>query len=233
MKRVVITVDGLAGSGKSALSQALAEKTGFVLLNSGLLYRALGYLVLKEEITSLDDRALKRLFTENRISLSANLTGANVITINEEDVTNQLRVPEVSESASKISAFPIVRELLMPAQQQAFPGQNLIAEGRDMGTVVFPEAQLKFFVTVNEDTRIKRRIAQLYGDTSKFTEKKLNLLKKQVKIEIIERDRRDQERDISPTKPAKDSIMIDNSSQTLTEVVQNMYDAVTNRGLIV
>ena len=225
-KRKVITVDGLAGSGKTSLSHALAQKLGFAHLNSGLLYRAIGLICIRSKLDTKDQGAIVAELRKHSIALvEAKLS------LDSVDETEACRDPKVSEVTSTVSALPKVRAYLIQMQREVYPGQDLVAEGRDMGTVVFPDAPLKFFVNADPLVRVARRLKQLSGSLGQDA-KKLELLKKTMEQEIIERDRRDTERAVSPTIPATDAIVIDNSAQSLTETVQTMYALASQRGLI-
>lgn len=229
--RTVITIDGLAASGKSSLAKLLAKRIGYICLTSGVLYRLIGLVVNQEGIDPNDELAVARVLSNHKISLDQAKDGTTIGNLDGKNVTSLLNPPEVSETTSMISKQAAVRKALLVLQRDAFPGQNMIAEGRDMGTVVFPDARLKFFVECEVGTRIDRRIKQ-FGDSTKLSSDELNLMRKKMEIEIVERDQRDSSRELSPTIPAPDSIKIINSGQTLTEVVESMYDFVAKRGLL-
>ncbi|MDC0358934.1 (d)CMP kinase [Oligoflexia bacterium] len=229
MDRIVIAVDGLAGSGKTALSKALAQKLGFVYLSTGILYRAVGYLVLQEGNDFDDGAAIANLVQNHTIELGLDADSRAVLRIDGKDVISKLYAPEASEASSKAAQHPEVRAELVKIQRSAFSGRNLVVEGRDIGTVIFPDALAKFYVVADEHVRLERRLKQLVADLGVTDPEELKLLKEKMKIEILERDQRDLLRNVSPAIQADDAILIDNSSQTLTKVVENMYDAVAKR----
>ena len=228
-QRTIIAVDGLAGSGKSSLSKALAEKLDFTYLSTGLLYRAVGYLAIKAGLSLTDGPAIASLIAQHSIKLVKGADGSSRLLLDGSDLTIELAQPQFSEAASRSGLLPEVRSALIDAQRTAFPGESLVVEGRDIGTVIFPKAQFKFFIEVAQDERINRRIKQLHGDTSKFSPDELTRIKKEIEIEVLERDLRDSQRALAPTVPAADAILIDNSHLPLTQVVKNMYDFVANQ----
>ena len=232
VKRKVITIDGLAGSGKTSISRALAERTGFAHFNSGLLYRSVGFLALSNGVGVEDEAALDILLRQNSIELLY-VDGVPQLRINGVVINRggELQAPEISEAASRAAALPAVRAHLIKLQREAFPGVNIVAEGRDMGTVVFPEADLKFFIEASVDIRMNRRVDQLLQGASDGKSER-EKLEKQIEIEILERDARDRGRAISPTIPAPDAILVDNSAVSLTQLVSHLYDTAHSRGVI-
>lgn len=228
-KRDVVTVDGLAGSGKTTLSRLLADKLGFVHFGSSLFYRAVAWLALQGGLSLSDDKSLVGLLAAHSIELSFRADGRATVLIDAVDRGDEVKVPEVSEATSIISAISAVRDALYLPQRDVFPGRPLVAEGRDMGTVIFPDAPVKFFISADVDVRVRRRVRELYPD--KTLETLDSGLRRKLQIEIVERDERDANRAVAPTVAADDAIIVDNSSQMLTEVLENMYHAVTSRGL--
>jgi cytidylate kinase len=226
MDRTIVTVDGLSGSGKTTLSALLADRLGFIHFNSGVLYRALGYLVLASGISPDDQQGVCRLMDDHTLELKLKDDKRTVAYLDRQEVTSFLYSPEVSESTSKLSQHQKVRQRLLQMQREAFMGQSMVAEGRDMGTVVFPEARVKFFITAKASVRASRRLSELKENSkSKGLHEQLNLEDK-LKIEIEERDLRDSTRAASPTIPAPGAVIIDNSEQTLTKTLESMYDTV-------
>ncbi len=225
-ERHVITVDGLAGSGKSTIAESLAKRLGYQHFSSGLIYRVLGLLALQRDCDPANAPQILELLSSVRMELLPE----GGVTVDGINPGPDMRLPEVSQSTSRVAALPEVRAALMTMQRQVFPEKNLVAEGRDMGTVVFPHADVKFFIVADTDIRVKRRLTQLGYDLSDQT-LDLKSLKKEMEREIVERDQRDSQRAIAPTRAADDAIIVDNSAQTLTEVVESMYHAVAKRGL--
>lgn len=224
--RKVITVDGLSGSGKTTLSRLLAEKLGYVFFSSGSLYRSLGWLALKNNVALNDASSLCLLLERHQVRIERNKNSSDsYISVAQQNVEALIRSPEVSEATSIISTISEVRAALIDRQRNAFLDQpdvlGIVAEGRDMGTVIFPEADLKFFITLDEEVRIERRIKQLLGQNASESEQ--NKIRLQMHKEIKERDKRDQTRLIAPAIAAQDAISIDNGRGTLTEIVEIMY----------
>ena len=208
----VITVDGPSGAGKGTLCMLLAEKLGWNLLDSGAIYRVLALAALHHGVDEASEDALVPLAAHLDVQFLAEGDLVKVI-LEGEDVSHTLRTEEVGNSASKIAALPRVREALLRRQRafQAMPG--LVADGRDMGTVVFPNAKVKIFLDASAHERANRRMNQLQmkGIDAKFD----NLLS-----EIQERDDRDRNRAVAPLRPADDALMLDSTELSIEEVTK-------------
>lgn len=214
--RDVITVDGLGACGKSALAMLLAKRLGYGHLNSGLLYRAAGWLALHEGRDLTDCRAVLEVLGRHSIELTKGPDLSSVVVIDGVPRDNELHSAEVSNAASTVAQHQALRDLFIEAQRNAFAPGGVVAEGRDMGTIIFPDARVKFFVEADLDVRAKRRFAQLQGTPQ---EKPLD----SIRAALDERDNRDATRSVAPTKPAEGAIVIDNSKSRLDETVERMY----------
>jgi len=212
--QLLITIDGPAAAGKSTVSKELSKRISYACLDTGALYRAIAYKVSEQGISSDNERLLSELCEKIRISLKKISRDMKVF-VDEEDVTEKIRTEDIGLLASKVSAVPAVRRALLSIQRKAGEEGGIIAEGRDMGTVVFPYADIKFFLDADIPERAKRRYLELLekGSSSDFEE---------VKVSLIKRDQQDTARNISPLKPSEDSIIIDTTSLRVEEVVEKM-----------
>lgn len=210
MTATIITVDGPSGVGKGTLSQALTQHLGFHLLDSGAIYRILGLAAAQHHLDFNDESALATLATQIDIQFTSNETGVTTY-LNQQNVSDIIRTQEVANYASKIAVFPAVRAALLQKQRDFAQAPGLVADGRDMGTVVFPNAQIKFFLDASAEERAKRRLKQLQ-------EKGINGNFAEILSEIQERDYRDRNRAIAPLVPADDAILLDSTSLSINEV---------------
>lgn len=209
---MIITVDGPSGAGKGTLCYALAEKLGFALLDSGAIYRVTALAALKSALKLDDELALATLARNLDIQFIPK-NGEVEIILNNENVSGQIRTQDVADAASKIAVFPQVRAALLQLQQDfAKTDKGLIADGRDMGTVVFPNAEVKLFLDASAEERAKRRFKQLQS-------KGINGNFDQILAEIKERDFRDRNRPVAPLKPADDALLLDSTELSIEEVI--------------
>lgn len=207
-----IAVDGPAGAGKSTISRAAAKTLGFIYVDTGALYRTVALNVIRNG-ESLDDvQAIISLLPSTDISLKFE-NGQQKVMLGGEDVSDLIRTPEVSMGASKVSAVPAVREFLFELQQKIARENNCVMDGRDIGTVVLPNAQLKVFLTASAEERARRRCKE-------FLEKGEQVSFEEVLRDIEQRDYNDSHRDIAPLKQADDAILLDTSNLNLEESIQ-------------
>lgn len=208
----VITVDGPSGAGKGTLCMRLAEKLGWHLLDSGAIYRVLALAAIHHDVDTESEEALVPLAANLDVQFLAEGDLVKVI-LEGEDVSGTLRTEQVGNQASKVAALPRVREALL-RRQRAFVGEpGLIADGRDMGTVVFPKAAAKIFLDASAEERARRRQHQLQG-------KEVNVTFEQLLSEIQERDDRDRNRAVAPLRPASDALELDSTSLSIDEVIE-------------
>ena len=214
----MITIDGPAGAGKSTVSRALAERLSYIYLDTGALYRAVAYTVAKEGIFPDDESCLSNLIGRTKIFLR-NTDGRIKIFVNDEDVTEKIKTEEMGLLASKVSAIPIVREALLLIQREAGKEGGIVAEGRDMGTVVFPDADFKFFLDASVEERVKRRYKELVT-------RGVHRDYREVERDLLMRDRQDRERKTAPLQAPIDAFIIDSTDMTISEVVEKMVTIV-------
>ena len=219
-KRLVITIDGPAGAGKSTVSKALAKQLGYIYLDTGALYRALASKALNKKIDLGDVTALNDLCSSTIILLK-NINGEMKVYVDGEDVGDKIRTEEVGLAASKISTVSVVRQSLLQLQKEAGNNGGIVAEGRDMGSVVFPNADYKFYLDADVDERIKRRHKELLG-------KGISSEYQTIKDGMLDRDKQDSARMIAPLKPSADSIIIDSSNLSVSQVVQQIVCLIEN-----
>lgn len=203
-RKLIITIDGPAGTGKSTAARHLARHLRYLYLDTGAMYRAIGLKALRRKVSLNDPHALTRLAEHSRITLHPAQGGGVRTSLDAKDVSQAIRRPEVSEAASKVAAVPGVRRALVRLQRRIGRAGGVVAEGRDTGTVVFPQADWKVYLTASLAERSRRRYKELRaaGLPVKLSE---------VRKETAERDRRDQTRKHSPLRPAKGAIYIDNT----------------------
>ena len=209
----MIAIDGPSGSGKGTIAGIIAAKLGFGLLDSGALYRAVGIAVKKSRIKINNNKKIIDLI--NKISIDFNSYDEGKVFVDGKDLTTLIRSELGGEMASKVAVLPEVRRALLDKQLAFRAGPGLVADGRDMGTVVFPDADLKIFLSASVKERAQRRYNQLIG-------KGIDATLPDLLRDLEERDRRDTERLVSPLKPGKDAVMIDSTDLTIQEVVDQV-----------
>lgn len=217
-EHTVITFDGPSAAGKGTISQMLAKKLNWHLLDSGALYRVLVLAALQEHVDFTDEAALTKLVSQLRVKFIATNKGPVRILLDERDITQEIRTETHGSLTSQIARVPAVRTALRQLQRAFLRAPGLVADGRDMGTQVFSDADLKFFLTARSDVRARRRFRQL---KAQGIDVKLHTILEEIKV----RDERDQTRKIAPLKPADDAIIIDTSDHPIEEVFQIVLEA--------
>ena len=217
----VITIDGPSGAGKGTVCQRLAEKLGWPLLDSGAIYRVLALAALHHEVALDNEEALVALASHLDVSFVAGSDGVRIV-LEGEEVSAAIRTEQSGNAASKIAAFPRVREALLRRQRAFRSAPGLIADGRDMGTVVFPDAEAKIFLDASAEERANRRLKQLQ-------EKGFDVNFDRLLIEIRERDERDRNRPVAPLRPADDALILDSTSMAIDAVVEAILQHVRSK----
>jgi cytidylate kinase len=220
----VVTIDGPSGSGKGTISRALARQTGWHLLDSGALYRLVGLAGQGRGLEQGDVAGHAQLAATMDVKFDVAPDGSELISLEGRNVTRDIRSETAGQAASRVAAWPDVRAALMARQHAFAQPPGLVADGRDMGTVVFPSADLKFFLTASADERARRRYNQLKDKGSDVSLAGLSR-------EIAERDLRDSTRAASPLKPAPDALVIDSTSLSIEQVVERVLVAGRSRAL--
>ncbi|HCT86293.1 MAG TPA: (d)CMP kinase [Candidatus Margulisbacteria bacterium] len=217
MSHVVIAIDGPAGSGKSTIAKILAEKLNFLYLDTGAMYRAIAYKVIEVALAIENKNAI--------IDLAGTLTLSfekNEVTVNGQNVSKQIRLPEVNTIVSNIAAIPEIRHILIAMQRKIAINQNVVMEGRDIGTVVFPDAACKFFLSASVHIRAVRRFQELKPQNPDITIS-------QVEQSINYRDTADTNRTVSPLTKAEDAIEIDTSNMSIEEVSEHLHGIILKK----
>jgi len=220
-KKKIITIDGPAGAGKSTVSKALAKKLDYIYLDTGALYRALAHKALKVKISLEDTSALAKLCFTTTVSLK-NIDSKMVVFVDGEDVGDKIRTEEVGLAASKISAFTVVRESLLNLQREAGLLGGIVAEGRDMSSIVFPHADYKFYLDANVEERIKRRHSELLA-------KGADVEYQAIQKDMIARDYSDSKRKIAPLTASADAIIIDSTGLSVAGVVEKIIQHICGK----
>lgn len=213
MKRLLITIDGPSGAGKTTVSRILADRLGYRYIDTGALYRGVALAAISSGLNPDDDNGLEKLCNTLKISFVLDKKGLRLM-LNDLDITDEIRTPEITMFASAVSARPVVRSFLLNLQRDLGREKGVVFEGRDMGTVVFPGADVKFFLDASPKTRAKRR----YNELKSINPQPLDAVER----DMDRRDKNDSTRDLAPLKPAEDAIRIDSTDISIETVVKRM-----------
>lgn len=214
-----IAIDGPAGAGKSSIAKALSKRLGYIYIDTGAMYRAVALFFVENNVSDGTDSRIESLLDKLEISIKYE-DGAQKVILNGEDVTGKLRLEEIGKLASKFSAIGSVREKLVALQRKLAQKENVVMDGRDIGTVVLPNADFKIYLSASSKVRAKRRYLELLEKG--HTDLDIN----EIEDEIIKRDEADMNREISPLKQADDAYYLDSSDMTLEEVVSKILSMV-------
>ncbi len=218
---VAVAIDGPSGAGKSTIARILAKELQYIYVDTGALYRAVGYAALSRNIDPADSPAVEGLLPSLQVSLRY-VEGGQRVFVGDEDVSDFIRTPEVSMAASRVSALPAVRQFLFSLQQDMAAAYNVIMDGRDIGTVVLPNARVKIFLTASAEDRATRRFAELQ-------EKGVATTYDEVLADMKQRDYDDSHRATAPLKAAEDALLVDTSGNTLEQSVAILKQIVLDR----
>ena len=224
MKRLIITIDGPSGAGKTTVSKMLAGRLGYKYIDTGALYRGVALEAISGGLNPDDDTGLKNILSSLKMKFVCGEKGMRLIA-NDLDITDEIRTPEISMFASAASARPVVRNFLLELQRELGREKGVVFEGRDMGTVVFPDADVKFYLDASHKTRSLRRYREFKSETSQTLE--------DVEKDIKRRDKNDSTRVLAPLKPAEDAVIIDSTHLSAQDVVDRMMNVIENKIIIV
>jgi len=211
---VVVAIDGPSGAGKSTVARLLAERLGYLYIDTGAMFRAVALAVRRAMVKPDDDESLGRICASLEISFERDEKGYRVLS-NGEDVSEAIRTPEISQLTSRISAKKAVRDILLHEQRRMGRSGNVVLEGRDIGSVVFPDAEVKFFLSASPEERGRRRYLELLAKGEDVT------LEKTVS-EVAARDARDEQREVAPLRMADDAVLIDSTGVSIEDVLSRM-----------
>lgn len=222
-KTLKIAIDGPSGAGKSTLARGVAARLGLTYVDTGALYRTVGLAALRRGVSAEDGPGILALLPDLRVDLK-NEDGNQRVFLDGTDVTGEIRTPEVSRYASSVSALPEVRRFLFALQRDIAERQDVIMDGRDIGTVILPDADLKIFLTASPEARARRRLLEL-------RDKGIAITLAELISQQTERDRRDASRDVAPMRPAEDAVLLDNSQMNLEETIAEVLRIAEEREL--
>lgn len=216
-----VAIDGPAGAGKSTVARAAAKELGFIYVDTGALYRAVGVYCLRNNVITTDADCVGSILKNITVELKF-IDGVQHVFLNGDDVSTEIRLPEASMAASNVSAIPSVRAFLFDLQREIAAKNNCLMDGRDIGTVVLPDAKVKIFLTADPEERAMRRFKELQEKGSTVTYK-------EVLDDLMVRDYNDSHREIAPLKPAEDSVVINTTGYTLEESINKIIETVKEK----
>ncbi len=216
-----VAIDGPAGAGKSTVARAAAKELGFIYVDTGALYRAVGVYCLRNNVITTDADCVGSILKNITVELKF-IDGVQHVFLNGDDVSTEIRLPEASMAASNVSAIPSVRAFLFDLQREIAAKNNCLMDGRDIGTVVLPDAKVKIFLTADPEERAMRRFKELQEKDSTVTYK-------EVLDDLMVRDYNDSHREIAPLKPAEDSVVINTTGYTLEESINKIIETVKEK----
>lgn len=223
VRKLIVAIDGPAGAGKSTVAKRLAKELGYTYMDTGAMYRAFAWRVMEQGMDLSDERELRRVLQETNIELVEHFGRPGVL-LNGVDVTDRIRTPELSQLASRVSTSKIVRERMVELQRAIGSQGGVVAEGRDIGTVVFPDAEVKIYLDASSQERARRRFEEFRGQGSRVT-------MEETVSEMEERDRRDKERDVAPLRKAEDALVIDSTDSAVDGVVERIMQEIKKKML--
>lgn len=216
---IAVALDGPAGAGKSSIAKKAAKALDYIYIDTGALYRTIGLAAMRRNIEPVPSREVEKLLSEIKVDLTFNEKGEQIVLLDKEDVSGLIRTPEASMMASKISAIPVVRAYLLDLQRNMAKTNNVIMDGRDIGTVVLPDAQVKIFLTASPEIRAERRYKEL-------VEKGMDVNYDDILNDVIERDYNDTHRETAPLKPADGCITVDTTDIDFEQSVEKIISVI-------
>lgn len=216
---IAIALDGPAGAGKSSIAKRAAKALGYIYVDTGALYRTVGLAAMRNNVEPKPSAELEQLLASIRVELTFNETGEQIVLLDGEDVSGEIRTSEASKMASNISAVPAVRAYLLDLQRDMAKTNNVIMDGRDIGTVVLPDAKVKIFLTASPEARAQRRYKEM-------AEKGMDVQYENVLKDVMERDYNDMHREIAPLKPAEGSITVDTTELDFEQSIEAIINVI-------
>ena len=225
-----VAIDGPAGAGKSTVAKAVAQGRGFVYLDTGAMYRSVALLALEGDVDLADEAALAAIAESIELAFVPTADGGQRVLVGGRDVTSEIRTPRVDAAVSSVSSVPAVRTSMVELQRKLAGAADVVAEGRDIGTVVFPNAQVKVFLTADPRERARRRVLQRHqNDAQPPTEEQLEAEVDETLDALKQRDKLDSSREVAPLVPAEDAVHVDSTAHTIDEVVSIIEDLINQR----